>query len=639
MLSFLRAPMAAVAVMMPLFAGIPAPVLAQTLPGYGRPLSPAEGRDLRASITRLSSQLRVREATLYAVADRVGVDLKGQPFGDILKLLETKAVEAAALKQQVAALEARVATLTDPTVRDPAGQHLKLAAAAIDAGRLDDADKHLAAVADLRWPQTLEARQAWLDAVRNRAALARLRLDEDAAASLLRSARLEERRLSTITQWTLAMDEADALYEKGRRRGDINALRQAIAIFREEAEALAPRAERPLDWAATQTALGSVLRLLGERTGDPADIEAAIVAYRSALEEATREREPQEWAKVQNNLGNALGTLGQRERATTRLQEAVDAYRAALEVRTRASSPRDFAAVQVNLGTVLTTMAQRASDPALMREAITAYRASLEGWDRVQYPLEWAQTQNNLGNALLVLGDWEGGTAGFEAAAAAYRAALEERTRERAPLEWAITQSNLGNTYLGLGDRRTGTADFELAVVAYSAALTELSPKHSPLDRAATQNNLGSALTFIGERTGDRARLQAAVDLLRQSIDGRPRDRVPLDWAMAQSNLGNALIAQARLESGVGGIEAAVTAYRNALEERRQEREPLAWARTTAKLAEALELQFDRTGKKRYLDEALKMLVPVPDALAKIRADSDLAATRAIIARLEGKRR
>jgi hypothetical protein len=43
--------------------------------------------------------------------------------------------------------------------------------------------------------------------------------------------------------------------------------------------------------------------------------EAAVAAYRAALEEMTRERVPLDWALTQMNLGNAPSTLGERDGA------------------------------------------------------------------------------------------------------------------------------------------------------------------------------------------------------------------------------------------------------------------------------------------------------------------------------------
>ena len=66
-------------------------------------------------------------------------------------------------------------------------------------------------------------------------------------------------------------------------------------------------------------------RLLGKELPD-------LGAAKLALEERTRDRVPLQWAMTQNNLGAALETLGARESGTAQLEAAVAAYRAALEV-------------------------------------------------------------------------------------------------------------------------------------------------------------------------------------------------------------------------------------------------------------------------------------------------------------------
>lgn len=46
-----------------------------------------------------------------------------------------------------------------------------------------------------------------------------------------------------------------------------------------------------------------------------------MTAYRSALEERARERVPLDWAATQSNLGTALQTLGSGQLETSRLRE------------------------------------------------------------------------------------------------------------------------------------------------------------------------------------------------------------------------------------------------------------------------------------------------------------------------------
>ena len=111
----------------------------------------------------------------------------------------------------------------------------------------------------------------------------------------------------------------------------------------------------PLDWAATQTALGIALKDLGEREAGTARLEAAVTAYREALKEQTRERVPLNWAMTQHNLGIALMRLGERENSTARFEASVMAYQEALKEYTRERGPLDWAMTQSSLGKALKT--------------------------------------------------------------------------------------------------------------------------------------------------------------------------------------------------------------------------------------------------------------------------------------------
>jgi tetratricopeptide (TPR) repeat protein/pimeloyl-ACP methyl ester carboxylesterase len=359
-------------------------------------------------------------------------------------------------------------------------------------------------------------------------------------------------------------------YERGRDRG----LNLDLLVSIETARLLTDFASGADEAGASLMQLGTALAVLGERESGKARLQAAIDAYRAALEQRTRERAPLDWAKTQNNLGIALMRLGERENGTAHLEAAALAYRTALEEFSRERVPHDWALTQNNLGNALMALGRRESGTARLEEAVNAYRAALEERTRERVPLGWAMTQNNLGNALMALGERESGTARLEEAVSAHRAALEERTRERVPLDWAMTQNNLAGALMALGERESGTARLEEAVNAYRAALEERTRERVPLDWAMTQNNLAGALMALGERERGTIRLEEAVVVYRAALEERTRERVPHDWASTQNNLGNALAMLGRRESGTTRLEEAVVAYRAALEERTPETVP-----------------------------------------------------------------
>jgi tetratricopeptide (TPR) repeat protein len=361
--------------------------------------------------------------------------------------------------------------------------------------------------------------------------------------------------------------QADALYQQGDERGDNDALRTSVEIWRRALTDYS-RERAPVQWAATQNNLGTALEELGERESGTTRLEEAVVAYRAALEERTRERAPFQWAGTQNNLGNALLALGKREKGTEKLEKAV-----------------------------------------------AAYSAALEEWTRGRVPLNWAMTQNNLGNALEALGERENDNARLEGAAAAYRTALEERTRERVPLLWATTQNNLGTVLTTLGAREGGTGKLGEAVQAFRAALQELKRERVPLLWASAQMNLGNALQLSGALEDGTGKLWEAVAAYREALDENTRERVPLDWATTQHNLGTVLAKLGERDSGTAWLDEAVKAYAEALTERTRERVPLDWAASLGSQGVAMMPIADRTNDRVLAETAAKQIETAAETL------------------------
>ena len=154
-----------------------------------------------------------------------------------------------------------------------------------------------------------------------------------------------------------------------------------------------PRLVPAAESGSLHHALGLVLNVIGEQTGNNSALAEAIAAYRAALQEHTREQEPLQWATRQNNLGTALSALGEREGGTARLEEAVSAFRAALQECTRERVPLDWAMTQTNLGTALWRLGEREGGTARLEEAVSAFRAALQEWTRERVPLQWAGTR------------------------------------------------------------------------------------------------------------------------------------------------------------------------------------------------------------------------------------------------------
>lgn len=199
-----------------------------------------------------------------------------------------------------------------------------------------------------------------------------LRRDHSAASThLLR--KLELNHPADSTRFPALHALQSEWYTAGHDKGLNFDLSVAIALARHALTVAQTTDER----GATLNNLGSALVTLGDRSGNTAQLEAAITAYHDALTERTRDRVPLDWAGTQNNLGNALTTLGARSGNTALLDEAVTAYRAALTERTRDRVPLDWAITQGNLASVEIIYFLLTDAPARLITAQTHAEAAL----------------------------------------------------------------------------------------------------------------------------------------------------------------------------------------------------------------------------------------------------------------------
>ncbi len=331
-------------------------VLPEQLPG----IIDAATQDQRAKIEELEEKLGVGERAVRAffrVLDEAAVPLEQRQarlvaIAEDYKRALANAEPAEGDTPQVAELKAKA--------RD-----------ALEAGDFDDADAFLAQVQAAEDAEIDRRRlQAAITcAQRGDLAMTRLRYRDAARQFADAAARVPADQPAKALLCLVA--EAEALYRQGDEFGDNDALAGAISRCRQLLDRR-PRDVVPLDWATTQTKLGSALLRLGEREGDATYLTQAVEAFRASLVEGTRDREPLQWATTQNNLAVALKTLGEREGNRARLEEAIEACRAALCERTRERVPLDWAMTQDNLGSTLGALGRLESGTAHLEGAVEA---------------------------------------------------------------------------------------------------------------------------------------------------------------------------------------------------------------------------------------------------------------------------
>ena len=558
----------------------PFPSTAQTLPEWGRPLTPEQGRELRAEVQRLRLQFNLRENTLIAIARAVGTRLQNLSFQELIVRVREQAQRAADLQRQIGELDRQIATL-ESSLRQPAQEALERATTAFNDGRFEDADREFGALQALRSAESETARTAWVDAVEARARIAELRLEFVAASELLETAAREEHRQSRDRQLRLRTAAARDLFEQGRLRDDVSAYQRSAEIYRQIVLTLTPRPEYPLEWAGVEHGLGLTLSYWGGLRTDSRLLDEAIVAFRAAQEVWTPSAHHPQWVMAQGNLAVATTALARMTNQISALEAAVAQHRTILGPPIAPPPPNtilingaNIAGRQSNLALALINLGQRKLD----------FRRREEG----RRHLEEAVGLLRSSLALLQRGD----------------------------SDWVIVESNLGWVLSILGNDETSSGRLQEAVTEYRTALGAISRDGAPALWASIQDGLGGALWDLGEHDNQKSYFEQAIEAHRLALEFYTRENTPDSWAAANSNLGNALSSLGERESGTGRLEEAVNAYRAALLERTREREPTRWGTLTVAIGRTRAFIASRTSNLNLLDEAERQIREARSVLA-----------------------
>lgn len=513
---------------------------------------------VRMRVRAAAVEKKVSEASLASVCEKVGIALANKGPVDLkqmIALIAAKADEISALDKRLSQLASQNDVKTALLLRE--------ARAAINRGDLDQADAILArARASARMArESAQRREA--EVIAAEAKVKELRFDYIGAAGAYAEAVELLPATATGERYGYLVAQAGALRSRGEYFGDTAALAQAADAVR-RAIASASRETSPADWAAAQSRLGVILRVMAA-FGDEQALDGALDAFRSAMSVYTRAQYPREWARTQNDLGAALVVASARRNDRSALNDAVSAHQSALDVLTRDRDAADWAADQINLGVALqrtARFAEAADTKPLLNAAIAAERAALTVLSAEQDPVQWGRARNNLGGALMTLGEY-GDAAAMRDAIATFRETTKAFTREIYPSEWAKLQANLGLAFRALyanGDEASGPE----AVTSFRGALEVWSRKDNPALWAAAQGGLASVYGTMGLR-GDAAALKDSIEAARLLTEPEIRRLAPFEWGSAQLTLGNSL-EELGTKGDQHALEAAIAAYRSALD-------------------------------------------------------------------------
>jgi hypothetical protein len=299
--------------------------------------------------------------------------------------------------------------------------------------------------------------------------------------------------------------QAIASLQRAAYSADPDAVQGAVDIWERIRDAIPPGHPR---YAVCQAAAGATLQIRFGRTGDPADLEAAIRAHQAAADAAGG----------QAVFGAQLGTALRQRFLLTGSRQDLDAAITLTEAAVRAARPGDpdLATCQTNLGLMLLDRFGQTGSLPDIGAAVGVCQAAV--WGTTADDPDLASRHSNLGLALQARFKATGDPAELDAAIDATQTSVDV-----APARHPDRPKFLSNLGIQLRDRswRTGDpGDLDAAVDAIRAS-TEATPAGHP-DRVAMLSNLGMALQARFERNGVLADLDAAVDASRIAAYAAP---------------------------------------------------------------------------------------------------------------------
>lgn len=352
--------------------------------------------------------------------------------------------------------------------------------------------------------------------------------------------------------------------------------------------------------------LGTVLAERFLHAQVPADRDAAIEAYRSAL--AAGGFDPALAGVARVGLAALLGARHEAGGDPDDLDAAIDAYLAAAD-----DDGPDQAGLRHAAGKLLEERYARDRRDDDLKEALHLLRLGVAG---ASEGTERAVRLLDLGYAL---GHWHAAVVGINALPAAEEVLREaERLLPAGHPGRPDALNNLGNLWREIADR-TGAADpLEPAAALLREAVAAVGPDSPKLPLYLS--NLGLVLQALFGRTQDLATLTEAVEVLRRALVASPAEH--RDRFLFLANYGSALNRRVEMnlaatDGTTGAAEAdmaaAVAALREAAELARRGAEADEVAKTLGTLAVTNLLRHRVTGDPAALDEAVDALEAARD--------------------------
>ena len=304
-----------------------------------------------------------------------------------------------------------------------------------EAGDRDGAAEYLAAE-EKRLDAESEAlfsAQLKQDRVRNRPDLAAKRLYKDTARKAHEAGK---KRLFEIDELAIEWSE------NGNKSGDMFTLQVALELAKTNIDAASGK-----NAVSALNTLGNCHLRLAERSPKEGLLKAAQNAFQAAVRKTSKPEHPINWAAYQSGLATVLEEIGRRNRDDAILRRSVSAFRAVLEVDEKHKNPL-IKYTWNNLGIALMNLGELTADPVPLEEALTCLANALSLKDKTTDPIDWESTQNNRGLALRWLGAITDDLEILDEARQAYDECEALNLHGEAPVRWAVNQWNIADLAL-----------------------------------------------------------------------------------------------------------------------------------------------------------------------------------------------
>lgn len=357
--------------------------------------------------------------------------------------------------------------------------------------------------------------------------------------------------------------------------------------------------------------LAATLLALDALGGDPALVDEAIAAYRSALEAWTADAAPARHVRVSEALGDLLQRAAGGDR--DRLLEAAAAYEDAVGLLDFESSGDERARVERKLADLLGfSIGKPFNDQEALERAIGHYRSLATYQTAETASGAFAGIQHGIGECALAIGYATGDAARYAEAAEAYRLAKTVVTPDSDGPWWTQNEDQLAAAVLAQGEALSDADLYREAIEHYEAAIDMRRQLEEPVATAFTLSNLARARYLLGSALEDKAVLEAAAVEMRQAMDVLGRDEYPKSWAWTNINLGHILTDIAKLDGS--RIDEAIEAFGEALALRPHETHAWDWAIATHNTAYLYRLKGDGSddvADYRRVVELSRAVIPV----------------------------